>query len=278
VLETVLQRIEQDICVSPDDPDDTKRLAGECARLVHGHVDRKVIKQTVMTSVYGVTRTGARAQIQARLEEKFQPDSSQLISVELDKQLFSAATYLAGLSLLSLDLLFSSAKGIMNWLGACSKLVSSQNQAMSWVTPLGLPVIQPYRQERRHVVRTVLQVVTLTSSNENLPVSTQKQKSAFPPNFVHSLDASHMLMTSLLMKTKRLSFAAVHDSYWTHACDVDTMNASLRECFVELYQYPVLEDLRDSLVMRFPDINFPPIPARGLLDIKLVNDSTYFFH
>lgn len=153
-----------------------------------------------------------------------------------------------------------------------------QNQAMSWVTPLGLPVTQPYRQERRHTVRTVLQAVTLTSSNENLPVSTQKQKSAFPPNFVHSLDASHMLMTSLLMKTKGLTFAAVHDSYWTHACDVDTMNSSLRECFVELYQYPVLEDLRDSLTMRFPEVDFPPIPARGQLDINTVKSSTYFFH
>jgi DNA-directed RNA polymerase len=149
---------------------------------------------------------------------------------------------------------------------------------MAWVTPLGLPVIQPYRQERKHVVRTVLQSVTLVVSNENLPVSTQKQKSAFPPNFVHSLDASHMLMTALKMKNQGLTFAAVHDSYWTHACDVDTMNSSLRDCFVELYKYPVLEDLRDSLVMRFPDIKFPPIPERGSLDIDVVKNSRYFFH
>lgn len=94
---------------------------------------------------------------------------------------------------------------------------------MSWVTPLGLPVYQPYRTSRVYCVKTVLQSVTLAETSDDLPISPQKQKSAFPPNFVHSLDASHMLMTSLKMKDRGLSFAAVHDSYWTHACDVDVM-------------------------------------------------------
>lgn len=37
--------------------------------------------------------------------------------------------------------------------------------------------------------------------------------------------------------------AGVHDSYWTHACDVDEMNRILREKFVELYEKPILEDV-----------------------------------
>ena len=44
----------------------------ELAKIVDGIIDRKVVKQTVMTSVYGVTFIGARKQIQARLREKFQ--------------------------------------------------------------------------------------------------------------------------------------------------------------------------------------------------------------
>jgi len=35
----------------------------------------------------------------------------------------------------------------------------------------------------------------------------------------------------------------VHDSYWTHACDVDKLNRLLREKFVELYETPVLENV-----------------------------------
>lgn len=37
--------------------------------------------------------------------------------------------------------------------------------------------------------------------------------------------------------------AGVHDSYWTHACDVDLMNQILREKFVELYETPILENV-----------------------------------
>lgn len=38
----------------------------------------------------------------------------------------------------------------------------------------------------------------------------------------------------------------VHDSYWTHACDVDDMNRILREKFVELYETPILENVNTS--------------------------------
>lgn len=40
--------------------------AGRCV----GLIDRKLVKQTVMTSVYGVTAVGARAQVEARLRER----------------------------------------------------------------------------------------------------------------------------------------------------------------------------------------------------------------
>jgi DNA-directed RNA polymerase len=95
---------------------------------------------------------------------------------------------------------------------------------MSWITPLGLPVMQPYRREARYSVRTVLQNIVLTLNSDYLPVSLKKQRTAFPPNFVHSLDATHMLLTCLKMKEHGLTFASVHDSFWTHACDIPTMN------------------------------------------------------
>ena len=68
---------------------------------------------------------------------------------------------------------------------------------MSWITPLGLPVIQPYRRESSQIVRTILQSVLITTDSDKLPVTVQKQRTAFAPNYVHSLDATHMLMTAL---------------------------------------------------------------------------------
>jgi DNA-directed RNA polymerase len=47
---------------------------------------------------------------------------------------------------------------------------------------------------------------------------------------------------------------------------------------VELYSLPLLEDLRESMVVRFPNCTFPPVPQRGSLDINHVKSSRYFFH
>jgi DNA-directed RNA polymerase len=130
VLEHVLTQIELDAQL-PDLPDDNfKKLTlnhGKLARLVRGKVNRKVIKQTVMTSVYGVTATGARAQVQARLEEKYiEANPGKLMTTEVDQALFFAAHYVAGLTLKSLGQMFGSANSIMDWLGECSSLVSEQ--------------------------------------------------------------------------------------------------------------------------------------------------------
>lgn len=40
-------------------------------------------------------------------------------------------------------------------------------------------------------------------------------------------------------------YAGVHDSFWTHACDVDKMNQILREKFIELYSMPILENVSE---------------------------------
>ena len=185
---------------------------------------------------------------------------------------------MANLTLSSLQEMFAGAKEIMDWLGTCASLVSEQGHVVSWITPLGLPVMQPYRKTASHTVKTTMQVMMLVTEDEALPVAGQKQQSAFPPNYVHSLDATHMLMTALKMKQMGLAFASVHDSYWTHACDVPYMSVALRDCFVELYEQPVLEGLHESLARRYPGITFPPVPKGGTLKIDCVRKSIFFFH
>lgn len=56
------------------------------AKLLEGKVTRKVVKQTVMTTVYGVTFIGAKNQVQRQLADRGD------IPVE---ELFNLATYLA---------------------------------------------------------------------------------------------------------------------------------------------------------------------------------------
>ncbi|KAK7386652.1 hypothetical protein VNO78_26986 [Psophocarpus tetragonolobus] len=238
------------------------------ARRLISQVDRKLVKQTVMTSVYGVTYIGARDQIKRRLKER--------CAIEDDAELFSAACYAAKTTLTALQEMFEAARSIMSWLGDCAKVIASTNQAVRWVTPLGLPVVQPYRHLGRHLIKTSLQILTL--QRETNKVMVKRQRTAFPPNFVHSLDGSHMMMTAVACKNAGLNFAGVHDSYWTHACDVDEMNRILREKFVELYEAPILENLLESFQKTFPTLQFPPLPERGDFDLREVLESTYFFN
>ncbi|XAR51607.1 DNA-directed RNA polymerase [Bertholletia excelsa] len=238
------------------------------ARLLINQVDRKLVKQTVMTSVYGVTYIGARDQIKRRLKERN--------AIADNDELFGAACYAAKITLTALGEMFQAARTIMSWLGDCAKIIASENQPVKWTTPLGLPVVQPYRKLGRHLIRTSLQILTIQRETEKIMV--KRQRTAFPPNFIHSLDSSHMMMTAVACKKAGLNFAGVHDSYWTHACDVDEMNRILREKFVELYETPILENLLESFQKSFPALSFPPLPERGDFDLKDVLESPYFFN
>ncbi|WJX80869.1 DNA-directed RNA polymerase 2, chloroplastic/mitochondrial [Trifolium repens] len=238
------------------------------AKTLMNQVDRKLVKQTVMTSVYGVTYIGAREQIKRRLKERD--------AIADDSELFGAACYAAKVTLTALEEMFQGARSIMNWLGDCAKVIASENQPVRWTTPLGLPVVQPYRKLGRHIVKTSLQMLTLQRETDKVMV--KRQRTAFPPNFVHSLDGTHMMMTAVACKQAGLSFAGVHDSYWTHACDVDSMNRILREKFVELYEAPILENLLENFQESFPSLTFPPLPERGDFDLKEVLESPYFFN
>ncbi|KAI4368957.1 hypothetical protein MLD38_017456 [Melastoma candidum] len=252
---------------------DAEKDPATCTDAIHARhllhqVDRKLVKQTVMTSVYGVTYIGARDQIKRRLKERN--------SIADDTELFAASCYAARTTLTALGEMFEAARSIMNWLGDCAKVIASENKAVRWTTPLGLPVVQPYWQHGRHLIKTSLQVLTLKRETDKVLV--KRQRTAFPPNFVHSLDGSHMMMTAVACKNAGLSFAGVHDSYWTHACDVDEMNRILREKFVELYEAPILENLLESFQKSFPSLNFPSLPERGDFDLKEVLESPYFFN
>jgi DNA-directed RNA polymerase, mitochondrial len=196
---------------------------------------------------------------------------------ELNSEIFHASGYLARMTMDVIGDLFTGAKETMNWLTTCARMISQRGYPVAWITPIGLPAVQPYRQKKSATIVTLMQVVTLAHETDDLPLHKQRQVSAFPPNYVHSLDSSHMLLTALEMEKRGLAFSAVHDSFWTHACDVDEMNGVLRGVFVDLYSQPLLEQLKTTWELRYPDVKFPDVPKRGELDLEEVKRAKYFF-
>jgi DNA-directed RNA polymerase len=212
-----------------------------------------------MTTVYGVTFIGAKRQIQRQLRDRG--------DVPLEDQ-FRAATYLAERVLSSIGDLFQGATAIQIWLSVCARLIGRAIRldadgalpaakdpmaSVTWTTPLGLPVAQPYRKQKKTQVLTALQSVFITDPNAPAQIDGRAQATAFPPNYVHSLDATHMMLTAIDCQREGLAFASVHDSYWTHACDVDRMSGILRDCFIRLHSQDLLGDLRRDFARRYAD-------------------------
>ncbi|KAJ1668868.1 DNA-directed RNA polymerase [Coemansia sp. RSA 1646] len=290
------------------------------ALALQNKLTRKIVKQTVMTNVYGVTLIGAKEQIAARLRE-VKDDNGNLAFEVLEVN--NLAMYVAKKIFESLGEMFTQAQQIQNWLNesarriaksmpasallewkqrivsdkeAKEKLDAAKRKAkqeggvldidtileirpdlgpgsrrrkrmdklstkpmatVTWTTPVGLTVTQPYRKYSQRLVNTQLQSISLYDTHMPSPVNSQKQKTAFPPNFVHSLDASHMVLSAIECKIAGLVFASVHDSYWTHACDVDRMNEILRDQFVKLHELDIMENLKSELEQRYADYKMP---------------------
>ena len=94
------------------------------------------------------------------------------------------------------------------------------------------------------------------------------------PNFIHSMDASHM---SLVIDEWNGTFGAVHDSFSTHACDVDDLLALTKGKFIEMYDVDNFYDyIEDQLITNKTDLDVDQ-PDRGSLRIREIEDSDYFF-
>ncbi|GAB7352504.1 hypothetical protein MBLNU459_g2905t1 [Dothideomycetes sp. NU459] len=280
VAEAVKAEVEKD-----------SKVGHPIAKILHGRITRKVVKQPVMTNVYGVTYYGAREQVKKQLEELF-PEIKKTDAVGH----LVMASYVATKIFKSLGEMFRGAQAIQRWLGECADRISTcvtpeqieqlqteaaesvafekkrpgkrivrQNEnfqrmniskqlfrsSVIWTTPLRLPVVQPYRTTKRRLVATNLQKIALQEPQAVDPVSKRKQLQGFPPNFIHSLDATHMMLSALKSNEIGLSFASIHDSFWTHASDVDRLGRVLRDAFVAMHTEDVVGRLRQEFVARY---------------------------
>jgi DNA-directed RNA polymerase, mitochondrial len=212
----------------------------EIARILNGFIRRKVIKQTVMTTVYGVTKYGARLQIQKQLKD---------IEEFPQEYVWQASQYLTNKTFESLQEMFTSTKEIQDWFTSSAKMISSIcGQSVHWITPLGLPVVQPYT--RKSNIGRNPKFGSKTNDSFSKP-NTLKQTNAFPPNFIHSLDSSHMMLTSLFCERAGITYVSVHDCFWTHPSSAPDMNKICRDQFLALHQLPILEDLSQYLITKY---------------------------
>ncbi len=248
-------------------------------------VTRRAIKRSVMTIPYGVTRRTQQRQILEYLEATV-PDAPDT--------LWGAADYLAGKLAGAVETVVGNAPGVMKWLReVASVLFIEYGRGVAWTAPSGFPVVVAhYRRDVDTITWTptgAKQPRSFTLRGEwleHLGVDPQKQRRTIAPNFVHALDAAHLMLTIRRLHGEGLRhFAVIHDSYGVHACDVDRLVCALREEFARMYREPLLARFLDAQIAALL-AGTPPgglealratIPITGDLDLDEVLRARYMF-
>ncbi|UTQ78143.1 DNA-dependent RNA polymerase [Aeromonas phage JELG-KS1] len=257
-------------------------------------VSRSVTKRSVMTLAYGSKKFGFAEQVR---EDTVQPalDSGKGQMFTIPSQ---ACQFMAELIWDAVSVTVVAAVQAMDWLQKAATLISSEVKdkkskevikpalPVHWTTPVGFPVWSEYRvQDQKRIDCTIMGGLRFTATinvKDGIKIDAKKQASGIAPNFVHSMDASHLKLTVLkCMAYGVTSFAMIHDSFGCHAGNAHLMFKAVRETMVDTYeQHDVIaefyEEFHDQLHADQLD-KMPALPSKGNLDLKLILESRYTF-
>ncbi len=241
-------------------------------------ITRSICKRPVMTYPYGSKQYGFKSQImEDTLREVYAQDT-----VPFTDPMPDVAGVLAEYCFEAVESTVLKAAEAMNWLQACAKTLAGEGKPIVWQTPLGFTVTQDYKMTEQDKINTKVNGTRyqLRLSRELLEPNVRKNESSISPNYVHSLDSSHLMLTvARACEEGMKDFALIHDSFGTHVGDTPRFFNVIREAFLELYTE---DDVLHSLAQQFkeqaqnPDDILPP-PSKGNLVKDNILDSLYAF-
>lgn len=274
VADKVIASLEEVIKTS-DDADQLK-MAHEWLEF---GVTRKTTKRQVMVLPYGGTFRSCQNYTIEHIEDRIEDGAV----CPWGDDVWPAGMFLASYIWRAIESTVVAARECMGWLQKTARLCSKMDMPVNWQTPVGFPVMQSYEDFKNNRVKTKLGevVIKLTIKEGTGKLDKVRQANAISPNFVHSLDASALILSVCKSADKGVThFGMVHDSYATHAADAPVLARSLREAFVEMFDgHMVLEkfldEIRPILGEKIKDV--PEMPLTGNLNVADVLDSPYFF-
>ena len=157
---------------------------------------------------------------------------------------------------------------------ATMELNASGDDTLYWTTPADFEVefqAKATRKARvRNTIRGFKRVNHVVLINVNRP-DRRNPRYLQSSGFIHSLDAAHMC---LVIDQWNRAFGGVHDSFSTHADDVDDLLQLTKQTFIELYAYDDnYKGIADRIMTDNPGVTLDS----GQLDIHEVMNSDYFF-
>lgn len=232
-------------------------------------ITRKMAKKPVMTLPYGSTKITCFKSICDYLEDNG-------YTGDVNK----AARYLSPKLWDSIGEIVVAAMQAMDWLKKTASIICKANQPIMWYSPTNFLVIQDKKVSKvQHhaIIINLLGKIKLSCKFDTPVMDIIKNKNGISPNFIHSMDSSHLVFTiNKCLDNGIKQFACVHDDYGTYANDIDKLNIILREEFINIYSnYNILQDIVNYY--KDKDIILPELPNTYNLDINIVKDSKYFF-
>jgi DNA-directed RNA polymerase len=246
---------------------------GQVASTAYPFIDRKTVKQPAMTYYYDATPFGMREQILAKLYDR---DVARQTAID-------ASRYLSATIRECMAEVNQSAEVAMTWIKGCAKIIAKAGHILEWTTPMGWPVVQgglkylKCTKTKMNVYGNIM-LVWKKASDKPEPMP-GKQVRGSAPNFIHSLDATHFLLTAEYcgQMDSPIFISGIHDCYQTHAATAGTMGYALRQAFVDLYaNNDRLAELRAEWTNRY-GLELPPSPQGGSFDVRAVMKSPHFF-
>lgn len=237
-------------------------------------VTRKVVKRNVMTLAYGSGRYGFEEQI---LEDtcKGNPHFKRFEK--------PCAKYMAKLVWQEVQTTVVSATEGMKYLKALAKVLTKHGLPVNWWTPLGLPVQQQYlklvqKQFQTRFGDRVRWTGYYQDVDEDETLDLNGQKNGIAPNFIHSLDSTHLMM--VVNEADLSNYTTIHDSFGTSLGEARRLQVVIREQLYRLYiEHSPIEEFRKYVEeMTGEDLSDIPEPPKGTLDLKNILTSTFIFH
>jgi len=256
------------------------------ANMWKGKVTRKALKSNVMTFAYGSTHKGRQNQIRDYLRKEHDKGTpvfdfpKSMTNTERKNIEWNLVMFLATEAGKAIDEVLQGPTDTMNWFKSIVREFNKDKKPMTWVTPVGFPVIQNYKKFETKILDTNFDMtrlrIKLTQPTERL--DTGKCSSGFSPNLIHSMDSAHCLLSvNRLVDMGVDDFGMVHDSFSTHLGHVEDLTQQLRLTFIEMYRGNKAEELwqyfQEQLGKALPK---PAEP--GDLDITRIMESDYFFN
>lgn len=255
----------------------TKRMSQQWLQF---GITRKVTKRSVMTLAYGSKQYGFKEQL---MEDIVRPALNSGKDFPFDGDGYMAASYMAALIWEAVNKVLVKAGEAMRWLQTAATLAAKEDLPVRWTTPVGFPVMQAYTDTESRRVKTAINgsLVYFRINQEVDGLNRRKQSSGIAPNYVHSCDAAHLMLTVAIARQSGIqSFAMIHDSFGTTAGQTEELFRIVREAFVEMYQQDVLGNFRDEVLQQLSDEGkglLPAIPERGTLNLDAVVESRFCF-